>query len=86
MCYVDLHSTPIFHFPFRQDHTEALSYRVCSSRLSVFCASHQSLGERAGGRGRQFSRDALGASPSRAHQAGADPAALRVSYTLAGCH
>lgn len=51
ICYFDLLPTAIFHLPFRYDHIVVLSYRVCSSRLSVLCASYQSLGERAGGRG-----------------------------------
>lgn len=88
VCYFDLLYIQPLYFTSPSDMIIVFffSYRVCSVLLSVLCTSYQSLRERASGRGWQFSRDALGARPSRAHQIGADPAALHVSYTFAGCH
>lgn len=69
------------------DYTLMQGYLICSSCLQAVNASCGPFSVRAGGRGCQFCRDALGASlPPHAHWSGAELAALHVSYTFMGCH
>lgn len=70
------------------NHILMRGYLICSSRFSATSPSCGPFGVRAGGRGCQFCRDALGAPlPPRAHRASAQPAAiLHIRHTLVGCH